>query len=528
MISWKYTFKRLNEEYDLATKKKQAIDSLCASGKISQQTRDSFTEDIVKAITEIEKQRQDLGEKMQAKTQELENQLKTLEMLLANYEIQHVVGEIDEELYVREINLLSITLETTKNELGIIKDATNQLFGVSKPVEAPATPEITPPKTEAPVESAPMEIPVETATIESANVETVPAAETTSVEPTPLETLTMETTPGESAPIESAPTEAPVEIVADAPVENVELQVPAEASFEETATVEAPTEIVAEAPVEIVAEAPVEIVADAPVENVELQVPAEASFEETATVEAPVEIVADAPLEDAVVDETLVETAEVYVVADAPLEDAAAVETDAVEVASEAVDAEIITEVAPVESSTEAAPAEDLPLEDAVVEVLPAEETLVADAECPIEVTVADLPDELVFEESVAEASLDIEPSVEASYEEAIVDVASDIIVPAETVDEQVIVVANPVIEAPLQVFEVTEHAPIETTLEKIMEPAIEEPIIQSVIVEEAHIPAHPLEAPQQAHSDEMVAMETDTDQTTPTDESDENTTEEE
>ncbi|MCL2477455.1 MAG: hypothetical protein FWE73_09475, partial [Candidatus Bathyarchaeota archaeon] len=274
--------------------------------------------------------------------------------------------------------------------------------------------------------------------------------------------------------------------------------------------------------------APVEIVADAPVENVELQVPAEASFEETATVEAPVEIVADAPLEDAVVDETLVETAEVYVVADAPLEDAAAVETDAVEVASEAVDAEIITEVAPVESSTEAAPAEDLPLEDAVVEVLPAEETLVADAECPIEVTVADLPDELVFEESVAEASLDIEPSVEASYEEAIVDVASDIIVPAETVDEQVIVVANPVIEAPLQVFEVTEHAPIETTLEKIMEPAIEEPIIQSVIVEEAHIPAHPLEAPQQAHSDEMVAMETDTDQTTPTDESDENTTEEE
>jgi polyhydroxyalkanoate synthesis regulator phasin len=481
MISWKYTFKRLNEEYDLATKKKQAIDSLCASGKISQQTRDSFTEDIVKAITEIEKQRQDLGEKMQAKTQELENQLKTLEMLLANYEIQHVVGEIDEELYVREINLLSITLETTKNELGIIKDATNQLFGVSKPVEAPATPEITPPKTEAPVESAPMEIPVETATIESANVETVPAAETTSVEPTPLETLTMETTPAESAPIESAPTEAPVEIVADAPVENAELQVPAEASFEETATVE-----------------------------------------------APVEIVADAPLEDAVVDETLVETAEVYVVADAPLEDAAAVETDAVEVASEAVDAEIITEVAPVESSTEAAPAEDLPLEDAVVEVLPAEETLVADAECPIEVTVADLPDELVFEESVAEASLDIEPSVEASYEEAIVDVASDIIVPAETVDEQVIVVANPVIEAPLQVFEVTEHAPIETTLEKIMEPAIEEPIIQSVIVEEAHIPAHPLEAPQQAHSDEMVAMETDTDQTTPTDESDENTTEEE
>ena len=465
MISWKYTFKRLNEEYDLATKKKQAIDSLCASGKISQQTRDSFSEDIVKAITEIEKQRQDLGEKMQAKTQELENQLKTLEMLLANYEIQHVVGEIDEEIYAREINLLSITLETTKNELGIIKDATNQLFGVSKPVEAPATPEIMPPKTEASVESASMEIPVETATIKSAIVETVPAAETTSVEPTPIETITMETTQAESAS-----TEAPVEIVAEAPVETAELQVSAEAPFEETAADESVVEFVAEAPIEDVA---------------------------------------------------VVETAEVYVVADAPLEDAVKVET-------EDVDADIITEVTPVESSTEAAPAEDLPIEDAV-DVLPAEEILVADAGCPLEVTVADIPDELVIEEQVTEADLGIdEPSVASSYEADIVDVASDIVVSAETIDEQVLVVADPVIEAPLQVFEVTEHVPIETTLEKIMEPAIEEPIIQSVIVEEAHIPAHPLEAPQQAHSDDMVAMETDTDQTTPTDENDENTTAEE
>src|SRR4030065_2959213 len=141
VISWKYTFKRLNEDYEIANKKKQALDNLYESGKISQATRDSFTGDINAAIAEIEKQRKELAEKMQGKTQELESQLKTLEMLLANYEIQHVVGEIDEDSYVREINLLSNTLQTTRNELDVIKQAINQLFPVEPAIQAPAAPE---------------------------------------------------------------------------------------------------------------------------------------------------------------------------------------------------------------------------------------------------------------------------------------------------------------------------------------------------------------------------------------------------
>ncbi len=85
VISWKYTFKRLNEEYEIANKKKQALDNLYETGKISAATRDSFTGDIAAAIAEIEKQRKELAERMQSKTPELEGQLKTLEMLLANY-----------------------------------------------------------------------------------------------------------------------------------------------------------------------------------------------------------------------------------------------------------------------------------------------------------------------------------------------------------------------------------------------------------------------------------------------------------
>ena len=154
LISWKHSFKRLNEEYEIAKKKKHALDNLFETGRISQATRDSFENDITTVIMEIEKQQKGLLAKMQGKTQELEGQIKTLETLLANYEIQHVVGEIDEESYQREMTLLSTGLETAKRELDVIKEATNQLC---PPVEAPITEPSLPAEESEAVQNEPVE-----------------------------------------------------------------------------------------------------------------------------------------------------------------------------------------------------------------------------------------------------------------------------------------------------------------------------------------------------------------------------------
>ncbi|MCW4008138.1 MAG: CdvA-like protein [Candidatus Bathyarchaeota archaeon] len=153
MISWKYSFKRLSEEYEIAMKKKQALDNLFKTGRISEATRNSFENDINAVISEIEKQQKDLVVKMQGKMQELESQIKTLETLLANYEIQHVIGEIDEESYQREITLLSTGLETAKHELDSIKEAINQLCS---PVKASVT-EPSPAATIEAAQNAPVE-----------------------------------------------------------------------------------------------------------------------------------------------------------------------------------------------------------------------------------------------------------------------------------------------------------------------------------------------------------------------------------
>jgi len=127
LISWKHSFKKLNEETEMAKKKKQALDNLLNTGRISQSTYDLFNNEIDEAIAEIERQQKGLLEKMNSKMEELEAQIKTLEMLLANFEIQHVTGEVDEEVYQSEMGILSMGIETAKHELDVVREAVNQL-----------------------------------------------------------------------------------------------------------------------------------------------------------------------------------------------------------------------------------------------------------------------------------------------------------------------------------------------------------------------------------------------------------------
>jgi hypothetical protein len=127
LISWKRSFEILNEEFETVKKKKQALDNLLNTGRISHSTFDFFNREIDEAIEQIEKQRKALLEKMNSKTEELEEQIKTLERLLANFEIQHVSNEVNEEVYQREISLLSIGIENARLELDAIKEAVNKL-----------------------------------------------------------------------------------------------------------------------------------------------------------------------------------------------------------------------------------------------------------------------------------------------------------------------------------------------------------------------------------------------------------------
>jgi chromosome segregation ATPase len=142
-VSWKHSFGRLNEEYELARKKKQALGSLLDAGKISSSTHSLFTREIDEAVAEIDNQRKALLGRMGTKSMELEEQIRTLEILLANFEIEHVAGDVDDETYNRETELLCTGLDMAKKELEEVQVAMTRLStdeGTSQEIEEPSLP----------------------------------------------------------------------------------------------------------------------------------------------------------------------------------------------------------------------------------------------------------------------------------------------------------------------------------------------------------------------------------------------------
>lgn len=188
----------INGELELAKKKKQALEKLFNEGKVSQLTYDSFSNDISKAIAEIEAKQKTLVEKMTSKVDELEQQMKTLEHLLVNSEIRHVSGEIEEEIYTHECNVLSLGLETTKQELNEIKEAISNIGEQDLDLPSPQSEE----------ETASMEPETEKRLEIVMDTETTTSIETTVEEEPTSEEIEV---PVETAPEQEESIESPVE-----------------------------------------------------------------------------------------------------------------------------------------------------------------------------------------------------------------------------------------------------------------------------------------------------------------------------
>jgi hypothetical protein len=189
---WKDAFDRVNTELDLAKRKKQALDTLLGSERISQFTYDCICKDLNEEIDQIEIRRKALTEKMTNKLSELEEQQQTLEFFLAYSEMAYAAGEINDELHARECSALSLGLDAVKQELNWIREVIIQLV----------------PKEVLSLASAPS---------------TVEGVETTST-PTPLENI-----PSVAATV---PLEAPVE--ATPVVGKVAIEKPSQVTVETT------------------------------------------------------------------------------------------------------------------------------------------------------------------------------------------------------------------------------------------------------------------------------------------------------
>ena len=188
LVTWKGFFEKINAELDMTNRKKQALESLHNAGRISEFAYECLNKELTDEIRQVEARRKALAEKMTSKLNELEEQRMALEMFLANTEMAHVAGEIDDEIHAKESSALDLGLEATKQELDWIREVALQLV----------------PKETEETETSPTEVQVETTE--------VPAGET-DIEKT-------------SEAAESVQAEVPVEVAADVSEAKVE-EIPA-------------------------------------------------------------------------------------------------------------------------------------------------------------------------------------------------------------------------------------------------------------------------------------------------------------
>ncbi|MEM2342172.1 MAG: CdvA-like protein [Candidatus Bathyarchaeia archaeon] len=150
MSLWKYIYELASKDLELLRKKKQALDNLLTANKISQLTYEHLNREISEALADVEKYLETVTCKMKSRIEELEKQISILEIFLANIEILHVTGEIDDETYEKQSKALSLGLESMRSEVNEIRSALEKV--APKPAE---TVTCTEEKSEAPCEPQP-------------------------------------------------------------------------------------------------------------------------------------------------------------------------------------------------------------------------------------------------------------------------------------------------------------------------------------------------------------------------------------
>ena len=138
------SFEIVSQELDLTKRKKQALDDLLASTRISQPTYEHLEKGLTETILDLEAQQRSLGDKMTGWADELGEQIQLLELLLANLEIHHATGEIDDDAYDKQNRAILLGIEATKQDLVDIRNILSKTVSETVPTpSAPTTPETT-------------------------------------------------------------------------------------------------------------------------------------------------------------------------------------------------------------------------------------------------------------------------------------------------------------------------------------------------------------------------------------------------
>ncbi len=125
----------LASELERAKRKKQALERLLETGKISQITYDKFMEEIDDEIGNIEERKSVYSRELAQRVKELENLIEIMKQYQAKVQIGFSAGEISEQQFKREKEIFESGTKELRREMESLQKATRRFARKVRPEE---------------------------------------------------------------------------------------------------------------------------------------------------------------------------------------------------------------------------------------------------------------------------------------------------------------------------------------------------------------------------------------------------------
>ncbi len=124
---WELEAGALKNQFDLIVRRIKALDELQKNGDIDINIYEELRKQHSSSIEELKEQKDILLESLKDRMQKLDNQIKELEIFLANSKMQHSSGEIDEQAYKTAYEAVNRGLNIAISEKNHLKELTDFL-----------------------------------------------------------------------------------------------------------------------------------------------------------------------------------------------------------------------------------------------------------------------------------------------------------------------------------------------------------------------------------------------------------------
>lgn len=141
--SWKVNAESFQRGITHTEKRIDALDQLFSSGRISEQTYKNMKNSYEGMVGQRNNARENLLSQLKNRSTDLVNESNVLEEFLANIEVQHLTGELDEESYSLAIDSLKMAYNrmiAEKNDIDSVLDEVTRIKQDKYPQDEPSAP----------------------------------------------------------------------------------------------------------------------------------------------------------------------------------------------------------------------------------------------------------------------------------------------------------------------------------------------------------------------------------------------------